>query len=117
MPARDYYLKDKDSICANVNSAPHIRTPRCAGLAHGTAVAVCSEFACVRWVLGRVAGSSFKGALQTLSASILWTAPFLLSRVCSWGGGVVVENSRSSRMLESNSCPSLPASRLTCNRL
>ena len=33
----------------------------------GTAVAVCSEFACVRWVLGRVAGSSFKGALlQTL---------------------------------------------------
>ena len=59
------------------------------GCVCGTAVAVCSEFACVRWVLGTwegVAGSSFKGALPyKLSASILWTASFLLSRVLLGG--------------------------------
>ena len=44
------------------------------GCVCGTAVAVCSEFACVRWVLGRVAG-----------ASILWTASFLLSSVLLGG--------------------------------
>ena len=28
------------------------------------------QFACVRWVLGRVAGSSFKGALSLVAAQI-----------------------------------------------
>ena len=40
----------------------------------GTAVAVCSEFACVGGCVGRLAGSSLKGALQTLS--ILRTPSF-----------------------------------------
>ena len=42
-----------------------------------------------RWVLGRVAGSSFKGALHKLSkyTSILWTASSLLSRVLLRPGG------------------------------
>ena len=42
------------------------------------------QFACVRWVLGRVAGSSFKGALHTLCTNpvdCLLDRSFLLSRV------------------------------------
>ena len=52
----------------------------------GTAVAVCSEFACVRWVLGKVAAVVLSKAHYNLSASILWTASFLLSRVLPRGG-------------------------------
>ena len=68
-------------------------SPACAGLDWrgmcGTAVAVCSEFACVGGCVGRLAGSSLKGALKTLS--ILRTPSFQpFSR--SPGGVIVVEN-------------------------
>ena len=67
-------------------------SPACAGLDWrgmcGTAVAVCSEFACVGGCVGRLAGSSFKGALQTLS--ILRTPSFQpFSRAPGGGWGSI----------------------------
>ena len=57
-------------------------SPACAGLDWrgmcGTAVAVCSEFACVGGCVGRLAGSAFKSALPYLTEETIAPEDYLL---------------------------------------